>query len=116
MATQDDARLLVQLLQWGSQMGYDDAMRTIFSPDFDPETATMDNPAVGRVLGFLETVGTFVKQELLDAELVWDLIWVEGIWAKVGRHALAARVEANEPRLWENFEALVERTAKVGSH
>jgi len=102
MATREDAYLLVQLLRWGSESGVDQAMRTIFS-------------TVARVLAFGEAVGTLVKHDLLDAELVWDFLWVEGIWTKVSRHALAAREAEHEPRLYENFEALVARTA-VGAH
>lgn len=102
---------MVQLLRWGSEMGLDDALRTLFSPSFDPETAPMEHPEVAKVLGFGEAVGTFVKHDLLAADLVVDLFWMEGIWAKVSRHALAARAEENEPRLYENFEALVARSA-----
>jgi hypothetical protein len=113
MATREDAELVVQLLRWGTEMGFDDALRKLFSPDFDPETAPMDNPDVAKVLSFGETVGTLVKHELLDAELVWDLLWIEGIWSKVRRHAVAAREEENEPRLYENFEALVTKSAQL---
>lgn len=111
VATKDDAQLMVQLLRLGNDMGLEDAMRTIFSPDFDPETEPIDSPAVGKVLSFGETVGTFVKQGVLDQGLVIDLLWIEGIWSKVSRHALAIRLEANEPRLYENFEALALATA-----
>jgi len=115
MATREDAYLLVQLLRWGSESGVDQAMRTIFSPEFDPETEPMESPTVARVLAFGEAVGTLVKHDLLDAELVWDFLWVEGIWTKVSRHALAAREAEHEPRLYENFEALVAKTARVGA-
>jgi hypothetical protein len=68
---------------------------------------------VAKVLSFGETIGTFVKHDLLDGELVWDLIWVEGIWPKVSRHVFAAREEEHEPRLYENFEALVKVAARA---
>jgi hypothetical protein len=48
-----------------------------------------------------------VKHGLLDRGLVVDFLWVEGIWARVEPHARQAREHANEPRLYENFEALV---------
>lgn len=108
MATQADATLLVQLLRWGNEMGLEPAMRAIFAPDFDAETVPMDNPDVVKVLNFAETVATFVKQGVLDRELVTDLIWIEGIWSRVASHALAAREGSNEPRLYENVEALVQ--------
>ena len=38
---------------------------------------------------FGKTVGTLVKQDLLNHDLVYDLWWVEGVWSRVGplRHA-----------------------------
>jgi hypothetical protein len=115
MATQEDAMLLVQLMRWGNEMGLEEAFQTIFGPDFDPEAAS-NNPAIGKVLTYGEAIGTFVKHDLLDGELVRDLIWVEGIWERVRTHALAVREEEHEPRLYENFEALVARSATAAAH
>jgi hypothetical protein len=109
MATREDADLIVKLLHWSTDLGVDEALRTIFSPGFDPESARMDDPAVSKVLFFGETVSTLVKHDVLDGDLVRDLLWVEGIWDRVGVSARAAREESGEPRLYENFEALVAR-------
>jgi hypothetical protein len=106
-ATREDAMLIVQLLRWGNEMGLEDAYRTIFAEDFDPATEPMDSPAVGKVLTFGETIATLVKHGTLDRGLLVDLLWVEGIWAKVESHARQAREREHEPRLYENFEALV---------
>jgi hypothetical protein len=54
----------------------------------------------------METVGTLVKNNLLDRELVNDWLWVEGLWDRVGPAAVKVREKAGEPRLYENFEAL----------
>jgi hypothetical protein len=62
---------------------------------------------VAKVLYFCETAATLVKHGLLDRELLLDLLWFEGIWTKVGPHARYARERDNEPRLYENLEALV---------
>lgn len=107
MATREDGALMVQLLSWGTQMGLDEALRRLFAGEYDPEAADMEDPAIGKVLTFGETVGTLVKHDLLDRELVMDLLWVEGIWVKVAPQAKAARQRFGEPRLYENFEALV---------
>ena len=107
VATVDDAALVVQILRWGTEMGIEDALRAIFAPDFDPDAATTDNPSVGKVLYFGEAVATLVKHDLLDRALLVDLLWVEGIWRQVAPHARFAREESGEPRLYENFEALV---------
>jgi hypothetical protein len=105
-ATYEDAQLMMQIVRWGTEMGLEDAMSVIWAEDFEPDSAEMSNPAVGKVLGYGEFLGTFVKQGILDRGLVIDMWWVEGIWARVGPAALKLRANAGEPRLYENFEAL----------
>jgi hypothetical protein len=106
-ATRDDAMLMMQFLRWGTELGLEDALKTIFSDDFDPQGEPAASPEVGKILTFGEALGTMVKQGLLNRELVVDLLWVEGIWARVEPHAHKARESDREPRLYENFEALV---------
>jgi hypothetical protein len=86
--------------------GLADAAGKVFSDDFDPETAELSDPAVRIVLGFNETVGTLVKNDLLNRELVYDWLWVAGTWERVGPAALRARESAGVAVLYENFEAL----------
>jgi hypothetical protein len=105
-ASHEDAQLIVQLLRWNNESGGDKAMRTILAADFDPETADLDTEGVHQVLMLGETVGTFVKHNVLNRELLVDLLWIDGLWAKVGPAARRAREHAGEPRLFENFEAL----------
>jgi hypothetical protein len=106
MADRQDAALLVQLAQWGTSMGLQDAMQKVFADDFDPESATDRDPAVNTILSFGETVGTLTKNGLLDADLVLDWIWVSGAWARVGPAAVKAREKFGEPELYVNMEAL----------
>ena len=105
----EDAQLIVQLAQWGSMMNLGDASGEIFSEDFDPETATMENESVRTVLYFYETIGTLVKNDLLDRALVLDWVWAAGAWDRVGPAAMKLR-ERTSPAMFENFEAL----AKAG--
>ena len=105
-ATYDDAKLVVQLLSWGSQLGLPEAFSAVFADDYDPDSASADDHSVRALLLFGETVGTFVKRDVLDRELVQDLWWMEGIWSKVAPPALRQRAHMGEPRLYENFEAL----------
>lgn len=105
-ATREDATLMVQLMSLGTQMGFQEAMSHIMRQEFDPQQASLENSSVQAVLGLGETIGTFVKQGLLDRGLVHDLLWIEGMWAKVGPAALRAREALGEKRLYENFEAL----------
>jgi hypothetical protein len=106
-ATYEDAQLVVQLMQWETAMGVDDALAVLFMESFDPETAAIDDRNVRTVLTFGETVGALVKHHLLDRDLIRDVFWFDGIWERVKHHALHARNESGEASLYENFEALV---------
>lgn len=112
VATYEDANLLVQLMRWGTEMGLDGALAAIFDEGFDPETAPMNDESVRIVLTFGETVGALVKNDVLNRELLRDVLWIDGIWPKVSRHALAAREMTKEPTLYEHFEALVSASAR----
>jgi len=105
-ATNEDAVLVVQIVRWGTEMQLDEAVTELFADGFDPQSASVDTPAVRKILSFGETVGTLVKQGLLNRDLVLDLWWVEGIWARVGPAAMRQREKFGEPRLYENIEAL----------
>jgi hypothetical protein len=104
--TCEDARLIVELAKWGAMIGLAEASRTIYSDDFDPDDADVLDPEVQTTLVFHETVGTLVKNDLLDRELVYDWLWVAGSWDRVGKAALAAREKSGVPELFANFEAL----------
>jgi hypothetical protein len=106
MATKDDATLMIQIMQWSQQAGAIEAMLSLMSPDFDAENASAEDKDVFVVLMMGETIGTFTKQGVLDAGLVYDL-WAPGLlWARVGPAALRQREQFGVPALWENFEAL----------
>jgi hypothetical protein len=64
--TAADAQLVVQLAQWGAMIGLEDALGTTFGDDFNPETADANDRGVRIVLYSSETVGTLVKNGLLD--------------------------------------------------
>jgi hypothetical protein len=83
-ATYEDANLVVQLLRWGAAMGLNDAVGQVFSGDFKPDKADANDPPIRTILFFAETVGTFVKQGVLNRGLIDDLLWIDGIWARVG--------------------------------
>lgn len=109
MADRKDAELVVQLLQWGTAMGLEEAAHAVFDDGFDPETASADDELVSRVLTYGEAVGTLTKNGLLDTELVLDLWWVSGLWSRVGPAGLRLREKYGVPELYENFEALARK-------
>lgn len=102
----EDAKMIVELAKWGTDMGLEDALAKLFQPDFDARATADDNPSVRTVLWFFETVGTLVKRGALDGGFVRDVWWIEGMWPLVQPHVMVARQESGEPRLYENFEAL----------
>jgi hypothetical protein len=105
-ASHDDAVLLVELAKWGTMIRLDEALRTVFADDFDPDAVEANDPSIQPAMIFHETIGTLVKNGLLDRDLVYDWIWVAGTWAKVAPAAERARARTGVPQLFENYEAL----------
>jgi hypothetical protein len=107
LPTHEDAELMIQIAQWGTSLGTDEAIARVFAEDFDPATAdAMADDAVRKLLIFGESIGTLTKHGLLNTQLVHDWIWIDGLWSRLSPAALAMRESQGEPRLWENFEAL----------
>jgi len=106
MVDRQDGALLVQLSQWGSAMGLEEAMHAVWAEGFDPESASADDLFVSRILNWGETIGTLTKDGLLDTDLVLDWSWMAGSWSRVGPAALKSRSKHGVPQLYENFEAL----------
>ena len=109
MASREDAALLVQLAQWGATMGLEEAQQAVWADGFDPETASVDDVLVSRVLVWGETIGTLTKNEILDTDLVLDWLWLAGMWSRVGPAAIKLREKHGVPELYENFEALASK-------
>jgi hypothetical protein len=104
--TREDATLIIELAKWGAMMGLTEASQKIYADDFDAEGADALDPEVQAVLTWHETIGTLVKNHLLDRDLVYDWLWVAGSWDRVGPAALKARERAGVPELFANFEEL----------
>src|SRR3954452_6940350 len=104
--THEEATLLMRVAQYATGVGFQEGTKAIFAEHFNPEAVDARDPHIYPILTVGEMLGTFVKNDLLSRELVLDLFWVSGLWARVGPAALKAREGAGEPRLFENFEAL----------
>ena len=109
MANREDGTLLVQLAQWGSMMGIEEAQQAVWADGFDPQTASVEDVLVSRILVWGETIGTLTKNGLLDADLVLDWLWVSGVWSRVGPAAVKMREKHGVPELYANFEALASK-------
>lgn len=64
---------------------------------------------ISAFLGSCETLGTFVKQGLVNEQLVHDLYWIAGAWRQSEKVCKGMRKELGDPRLYENFELLASR-------
>ena len=106
--THNDAMLMMELAKWGAMIDLQAATNKLFADDFDPEAAGARDPGVDTALAYFETIGTLVKNNLLDADLVFDWLWVGGVWSKVAPAVKRAREATGENRLFENFEALAQ--------
>ncbi len=73
-------------------------------------SGTSSHNEVIAVLKWYETVGTLVKNGLLNRELALDWLWVSGVWDRCVNIALGQR-EETVPQMWENFEALAKAQA-----
>jgi hypothetical protein len=114
-ATIADAQLLVQIMAAGTAAGSDRGFELLYSYPSPPtlDQLRADHPRLGeeyrQVMAFMsecETIGTFVKQGILNEPLVQDLFWVAGGWAVCAEICRGLREEAGEPAIYENFEWL----------
>jgi hypothetical protein len=115
--TTADAQLMVQLAQLGTsmQIGRGQALLRkhhkeggLSYADFEATypAGHEDGIAIVNVLNWYETIGTLVKQGLLDRGLVLDWLWVSGSWKMCEALALGMRKETGSPEMYENFESL----------
>lgn len=114
--TQADAQLVLQLAQLSQTPAMERGQALLWKhrptgglsweefQGFDVESE--DYGGVMAVLKWHETVGTLVKQGLLNRALVLDWLWVSGTWELCKAIALGQRAETGVPQMWENFEAL----------
>ena len=70
---------------------------------------------VNGLAAWYETIGSLWKHGLLNEELLFDWLYVTGVWERLKPILVAMR--SSTPQLWENFEAMAERQslALVGS-
>jgi hypothetical protein len=120
--TYEDAQLVIQLAQLGSQMVDPKARGWIWSDEFVADGAEFfekyppgseEFNYVSSVAAWHETVATLWKRRLVNEDLLFDWLWVGGMWDRVKGVLLAMRERSGTAGLWENFEAMAE--AQVGA-
>jgi hypothetical protein len=106
MATREDAMMMIELAKWGAMIDLGKASEVIYADGFNPDNFEARDEAIQTTLVYYETIGTLVKNDLLDRGLVYDWLWVKGAWDRVGPIATRAREAMGVENLYENFEAL----------
>jgi hypothetical protein len=118
--THEDAQLVVQLAQLGTQMVHPQARGWVWSDAFvsDPNEfwekhppGTVEFDYVSGLAGWYETVATLWKHNLLDEALLFDWLYVTGMWERL--KPILMEMRKSTPQLWENFEALAEAQSRV---
>jgi hypothetical protein len=105
--TQEEARLMIELSRWGTDVGLEEALAALFMPSNEKESLDDGDPNVRKVLWFFEFVGALVKRNAISLDFVRDVWWIDGIWPLVKDHVFEARKESGEASLYEHFEAMV---------
>lgn len=105
--TQEEARLMIELSRWGTDMGLEGALAALFVPEATTNGADDGDPNVRTVLWFFEFVGALVKRGAISLDFVRDVWWIDGIWPLVKDHVMQAREGSGESALYEHFEAMV---------
>jgi len=110
-----DATLMLQLAQWGAALGLNEAMNWIWSNQFVPDytefvkkypTGSEGFANASKICYVFETIGTLYKHGLFNEELLFDWLAIGLVWDKIKGFALGEREQYEEPRIFENFEAM----------
>ena len=108
---------MLQLAQWGAAMGQQEASRFLWSDRFIFDYAeftekyplgSVEDSYVSQICYWYETVGTLYKNGLFNEKLLFDWLWVCGVWDRVKGFALGRRELVGNPAIYENFEAMAE--------
>jgi hypothetical protein len=120
--TQEDAHLVIELAQLGSQMVHPDARGWIWSEQFVADGAAFfrqyppgseNFSLVTNLAAWYETVATLWKRRLVNEELLFDWIWVAGTWDRLKPILLVMREQSGTAQLWANFEAMAAAQAEA---
>jgi hypothetical protein len=74
--------------------------------DADHPRGSAGRDGIEAVLEAGEMLGAYAKHGALSVELIRDVIWVEGTWARLERYVQDLRAAVGEDILYEHFEAL----------
>ena len=111
-----DATLILQIAQWASSEGIIAATNWMWSDEFIPDYSEFikkyqrgseEYNKASKICACMETIGTLYKHNLINEELLFDWLAISLTWEGIKGFALGIRDGLGEPRLYENFEAIV---------
>jgi len=115
----EQAMLLTSIVAMANQAGLQRGYEVLIAYDEPPSRKQFEaehpvgseaNRGVNALLNLGETVGTYIKHGALSADLVNDLLWLEGMWTWVENYVKDIREQFDEDALYENFEAAVRKS------
>ena len=116
----DDADVVLRLSQIAATLGLSGAINWMWSDQFIVDHAEFVEkyPAgseeyrqINSICSWYETVGTLYKHGLINEDLLFDWLWVAGVWNRLQGFALGLREQAGVAAIYENFEAMAKAQA-----
>jgi len=121
--TGEDAKLLVEIMNGVVAEQALEGMELLWSYETPPsyEAFVSDHRKGSNeyrnmiaVLTLFERIGTFVKNEVLNEMLVFDMLWAIGAWDRCQNIVRDLRRQRDNGKLFENFEWLARRESELG--
>lgn len=118
--TYEDATIMLQVAQWGAEMGNPKAFSFIWSDKFEQDFATFQEkyPAgtkqaryIAQICDWFETIGALWVNGLLNEKLLSDCLAADMVWQRVKGYALGIRELYGDAEIYEHFEALAKALA-----
>jgi hypothetical protein len=119
--TYQDADILLKMARLGIDMNVGEITGWVYSDEFVVDYGeftkkySSDSEEANKVRSILiwyETLGTLYKNGLFNEELLFDWLAVAPMWKRLESIALGQRKQSGNPRMFENFEALVNAEPK----
>ncbi len=119
--THEDAGLMLQLAELGAVRGLPGASNWMWSDKFIADHAEFikkyppgsEGYGHARLIAVhYETIGTLWKNKLLNEDLLFDWMWVTGVWDRIKGFVLGERRAAKESALGENFQKMAAAQAR----
>jgi hypothetical protein len=107
--------LIMRLSSVIDNMEFTNTIATLLSKDFkdvDDLRKECSPSALIAVANFFHRVGTLLERNLVNADLVSSILWVQGIWEKMSPWITYVRQRTNRPDFFGGFEYLYDEMQK----